>query len=909
MEKALSSLGLKGRSTRDLTQTHREYPADSSQYELLEDCGRGVSATVHRAKCKQLESVCAVKRLNLESMNCDLDEIIHEAHTMKSYNHPNVLSLYTSFVNGQELWMVMPFMSGGSVLHIMKYAYPEGLDEVAIATIARDVLRGLEYVHKNGGIHRDVKAGNILVDMDGTVKLGDFGVAATLERGGSWGNSKCSRNTFVGTPCWMAPEVMEQNQGYGAAADIWSLGITLLELAHGHAPFAKFPPMKVLLMTLQNPPPTLDDKGGKKHFSKNMRDVVSRCLQKDPSRRPTATALLEHKFFKQGRDEEYLARYLLAGLPPLPDRVQQIRSGTGKAATSAEENNRRYEASQDEYIKGVSSWNFDIAALKAQAAMQEDANYLPSMPTIPEGPEMSYISPSPSAPMSPTPSTQRARAPSLSGDEAPAMTSLPPLHRSSVPAGPVPASTSGSSPQVDEPWPVGKGPGDHQVGTAQALVNQKQASPAPVPASQDPRPRQVSAFAVPSAASMRDIAAAAAPRFDYGAGPSLTENGPSTAPTHTGPSHGPVTLVQFEGPGSNDLGTVHSEPSGVPPGMHGSSPLMISREGSSVPPREGSFSAVPSAGTTPTAAASIKAKHGRFKVYEEGEPIPPMSPPGAPTGFMEHAQTATVASLARVSFQGSTVPPEQRLSDDGAKAAEEKLVAMVSETLQGEQVEKAKQRGRFKIIEESEQSTNKPPSRPVSKAPSSANLADAATVKPLRSEASSKSVPAASPAMSAGNLLPKLQELLEHTTSHQTAIQKLIQAVQEGDKTRGLTRSISIKTLAENAGNFANAIPGPSPASTATVRGPDPQEQMDRMFDRIQELEKKVAVLEEENIRLRHRNIEPMVTQQGSSSTDQVDTLQSPAKPASRRPSGGGAVAPLLSPGMTPRPSQEEENK
>merc|ERR1711874_457214 len=123
---------------------------------------------------------------------------------------------------------------------------------------------------------------------------------------------------------------MEQTQGYDSSADIWSFGITLLEMAHGHAPFAKFPPMKVLLMTLQNPPPTLDDKG-KKHFSKAMRDVVTRCLQKDPRLRPSATQLLEHKFFKQAKDEEYLARHLMAELPPLGERVQEIRQG--RAAT------------------------------------------------------------------------------------------------------------------------------------------------------------------------------------------------------------------------------------------------------------------------------------------------------------------------------------------------------------------------------------------------------------------------------------------------------------------------------------------------------------------------------------------------------------------------------------------------
>lgn len=161
------------------------------------------------------------------------------------------------------------------------------------------MLKGLEYLHKQGCIHRDVKAGNILIDKGGQVYLADFGVAASMERSGSWGHQQAARNTFVGTPCWMAPEVMEQMAGcvwgnacgvlcfalkstrlfmhlsthclmyrYGALADIWSFGITILELAHGHAPFAKLPPMKVLLMTIQNPPPTLDTDSSKKHFSK-----------------------------------------------------------------------------------------------------------------------------------------------------------------------------------------------------------------------------------------------------------------------------------------------------------------------------------------------------------------------------------------------------------------------------------------------------------------------------------------------------------------------------------------------------------------------------------------------------------------------------------------------------------------
>ncbi|KAL6765899.1 kinase-like domain-containing protein [Haematococcus lacustris] len=388
MERALTGLARMAsrKSTKDLNglDKYRDFPVSADAYEILDDCGRGVSATVHRALCKPLNEIVAIKKMNLESLNCDLDEIIHEAQTMRAYSHSNVLPLYCSFVSGQDLWMVMPFVSGGSVLHIMKYGYPEGLDEVIIATIMRSVLKALEYVHKQGGIHRDIKAGNILIDNNGHVQLGDFGVAASMERTGSWGHDKATRMTFVGTPCWMAPEVMEQTQGYDRSADLWSFGITLLEMAHGHAPFAKYPPMKVLLMTLQNPPPTLDDQG-KKHFSKAMRDVVTRCLQKDPGLRPTASQLLEHKFFKQARDEEFLARHLMAGLPPLKVRVQEIRQG--RAATNATDNEKNFVRSQDEYKKGISSWNFDVASLKAAAALEPgDEEVL--LPTIVESEEV-----------------------------------------------------------------------------------------------------------------------------------------------------------------------------------------------------------------------------------------------------------------------------------------------------------------------------------------------------------------------------------------------------------------------------------------------------------------------------------------------------------------------------------------
>ena len=157
-----------------------------------------------------------------------------------------------------------------------------------------------------------MKAGNLLIHGNGTIKLGDFGVSALMIEDGT---RLMGRQTFVGTPCWMAPEVMEQVKGYDYKADIWSLGITAIELAKGKAPYAHYPPMKVLLLTIQNPPPTLDDS-----FSRSFRDFVDSCLQKDPNKRLTASKLLEHRFIKQAKSSNYIQTILMRNLPPLWER-------------------------------------------------------------------------------------------------------------------------------------------------------------------------------------------------------------------------------------------------------------------------------------------------------------------------------------------------------------------------------------------------------------------------------------------------------------------------------------------------------------------------------------------------------------------------------------------------------------
>ncbi|KAH9790712.1 protein kinase domain-containing protein [Citrus sinensis] len=347
----------------------KRFPVDAKDYRLYEEVGEGVSATVYRALCIPLNEIVAIKVLDLEKCNNDLDGIRREVQTMRVTNHPNVLRAHCSFTTGHCLWVVMPYMAGGSCLHIMKSAYPEGFEEPVIATLLRETLKALVYLHFHGHIHRDVKAGNILIDSNGAIKLADFGVSACMFDAG---DRQRSRNTFVGTPCWMAPEVMQQLHGYDFKADIWSFGITALELAHGHAPFSKYPPMKVLLMTLQNAPPGLDYERDKR-FSKSFKELVTACLVKDPKKRPTAEKLMKHHFFKHARSNDFLARSIVDNLAPLGERFRMLKA---KEADLLVQNKALYEdkeqLSQQEYIRGISAWNFNLEDLKSQAALIQD---------------------------------------------------------------------------------------------------------------------------------------------------------------------------------------------------------------------------------------------------------------------------------------------------------------------------------------------------------------------------------------------------------------------------------------------------------------------------------------------------------------------------------------------------------
>jgi len=269
---------------------------------LFEDftkVGEGAAGEVFMAKDKRDGRIVAVKVMKMNADNVKL--LATEIGIMKTSHHANIVDYVDSFMpSDKEMWVVMEYMGGGCLTDILEAFDVVRLSERNIAYIVRDTLRALSYIHSLHRIHRDIKSDNILISADGTIKLADFGYAAQLTA------KQQKRNTVVGTPYWMAPELI-RGQDYGVKVDIWSLGIMMMEMAQGEPPYMEFPPLRALfLITTKGIPPLKEQT----RWSPDFHDFFNRCIDVKVETRPDADTLLAHPFLKQASEPSELIPFI-----------------------------------------------------------------------------------------------------------------------------------------------------------------------------------------------------------------------------------------------------------------------------------------------------------------------------------------------------------------------------------------------------------------------------------------------------------------------------------------------------------------------------------------------------------------------------------------------------------------------